>query len=88
MHTNLNRRKTTDKLALKLLNAELQHTHEALDMCFTKVRQQGRKTGLHTCSQHTPEEKLQLLDNTATTFPETGVNFNKVGSFRSNLTLC
>lgn len=57
-------------------------------MCFTKVRQQGRKTGLHTCSQHTHSRaKLPLLHNTATTFPETGVKFNKVGSFRSNLTL-
>lgn len=39
---------------------ELQHTHEALDMCFSEVRQQGRKTGLHTCSQHTAEENCSF----------------------------
>lgn len=42
------------------INAQLHHTHEALDMCFTKVRQQGRKTGLHTCSQHTAEENCSF----------------------------
>lgn len=69
------------------METELQLTHEAPDMCFTKVRQQQENRPAHMLPTRS-RGKLQLPHNTATTFPETGVKFTKVESFRSNLTLC